>query len=68
MSRKRLYPSQEVMRITLRIPESLKDIVEKIAILNHRSLTQEMVALIEEGIQSREKQIPLKDEQPSLSN
>ena len=68
MSRKRLYPSEEVIRITVRIPETLKDTVEKLAVLNHRSLTQEMVTLIEEGIQSREKQLPLKDEQPSLSN
>ncbi len=64
MSRAKLFPEEEVVRVTLRLPVSLKNKVEQLALANHRSSTQEVVTLLEEAIQMRAKRLPLTEEQP----
>lgn len=64
MSRAKLFPDEEVVRVTLRLPVSLKNKVEQLALANHRSSTQEVVTLLEEAIQMRAKRPPLVEEQP----
>lgn len=56
MARPKLYPDEEVVRVTLRLPIKLKEKIEQMAVVDHRSLTQEIVALVEEAVQRREQQ------------
>ena len=56
MPRQKVYPDADIVRISLRIPDALKEQIQNEAIKNHRSLNQEIVALIEDAIHLREKE------------
>jgi|WetSurMetagenome_2_1015567.scaffolds.fasta_scaffold1789343_1 hypothetical protein len=55
MPRQKIYPEADIVRISLRIPDRLKEDIQEEAVLNHRSLNQEIVALIEDALRLREK-------------
>lgn len=62
MSRQKLFPNEKVIKINLRMPESLKEKILEQAVPKHHSLNQEIVALLEEALQLREKQQSVKDQ------
>jgi hypothetical protein len=47
MPNKKLYPNEETVAMSIRVPESLKKVIEERAVTNRRSQNQEVVWLIE---------------------
>ncbi len=55
MPRQKIFPETDILRISLRIPDPLKEKIQEEAAINHRSLNQEIVSLIEDALRLREK-------------
>lgn len=52
MSPKRLHDDEEIVAFSIRIPASLKRVIEQRAKLNLRSLNQEIVWLIQQALEN----------------
>ena len=50
MAREPLYPGEETVPFSIRIPQSLKDYLQERARQNRRSMNQEVVLLIEQAL------------------
>lgn len=51
MPRKKLYPDEKTMALSIRLPASLKKMVEQQAKKNRRSLNQEIIWLLEQAVE-----------------
>ncbi len=62
MPRPKLHPGETAVPISIRLPENLKAIIQQRALHNRRSLSQEIVFLLERVLKELEKEQPLGEE------
>jgi hypothetical protein len=55
MPRQKLYPDEETVALSIRIPASMKEEIEERAVKNRRSQNQEVVWLIQKGLETLAK-------------
>ncbi len=63
MPRKKIYPDDEMVAFSIRLPVSLRDRLEKLASKNRRSLNQELLWLLERALEDIDPDPSLKDQQ-----
>jgi hypothetical protein len=56
MPRQKLYPGEETVALSIRIPASMKEEIEQRALKNRRSQNQEVVWLIEQALEALERE------------
>lgn len=62
MPRQRLNPNEETVAISIRLPSSMKEVIQDRAIKERRSLNQEIVFLLQVALDLEQKQPSPKDE------
>jgi len=62
MPRRKLFPDEETYTLSVRIPISMKDEIEELAVKNRRSMNQEVIYLLKVAFEELEKEQPLKVE------
>lgn len=62
MPRRKLFPDEETYTLSVRIPVSMKDEIEELAVKNRRSMNQEVIYLLKVAFEELEKEQPLKVE------
>ena len=63
MPRQRLNPNEETIAISIRLPSSMKEVIQERAIKERRSLNQEIVFLLQVGLNLEQKPPSSRDEE-----